>query len=238
MFVWFSCLLWRELWLLSQAVLQAACALRVDWTFLCSFSLIPSQPFQVSGASAERQPCVRHISFHACGGRAHCCCSLHFFFFFLHVVFEKWDAAGPRADLLVTFLVCWPDHLGKSLLYWKTRSHYGREVPRVQVAAVSPAEVSEGSSCALFCLKNIKLAFLFCHKFCSSTFPLIVLKRFCIHTFLFLSILPNDACCSRPNPAAWCTWKHQITASPTFTASGMSQLQSIPSAGSHVWKDQ
>lgn len=143
MFVWFSCLLWRELWLLSQAVLQAACAVRVDWTFLCSFSLIPSQPFQVSGASAERQPCVRHISFHACGGRAHCCCSLHFFFF-LHVVFEKWDAAGPRADLLVTFLVCWPDRLGKSLLYWKTRSHYGREVPRVQVAAVSSAGGGRG----------------------------------------------------------------------------------------------
>lgn len=65
-------------------------------------------------------------------------------FFFLHVVFEKWDAAGPRADLLVTFLVCWPDRLGKSLLYWKTRSHYGREVPRVQVAAVSSAGGGRG----------------------------------------------------------------------------------------------
>lgn len=102
--------------------------------FLRSFSLIPSQPFQVSGASAEQWPCVHHISFHTRGGRAHCCCPSDFF---LHIVFEKWDAAGPRADLLVTFLVCWPDHLGKSLLYWKNRSHYSKEVPRVQVTAVS-----------------------------------------------------------------------------------------------------
>lgn len=155
MFVRSSCLLRRELWLLSQAVLQAACLVRVDWMFLCSFSLIPWQPFQVSSASAEQRPCAHHISLHTRGGRAHCCCPSHFF---LHIVFEKWDAAGPRADLLVTSLVCWPEYLGKSLLYWKNRSHYSREVPHVQVTAVSSEGHGRGKQLCSLLPEDYKVA--------------------------------------------------------------------------------